>query len=531
MSTVPYISSLAVNLWPEVSGLSAERSKLDFVTLMGPSHYGEGTRGNPVIPVLGFLMIDYIYPLSLVPPYTAQELSFVKYFSLRSHSPPTRKVYLQMPRFTRAAQSTTRTSGILPVEIWTTILDLTIHVPRLLDTTCTDSSFALYRGLGSSPYNDEKAYRTSERQRLILGAVCSAWRGWADARKHRYIVMTDAGVPPEAIPNAVRVPLLVRSPTELKIRLDRPSRWRILDARVHLSSHAICFKHLSLHAEKHPLLCRINLSLRLRVEGQCEVMQCLAAFKHLTYLSLDLRKGERSWVSWDLFHTAVQTKDPNTPACTITLPNVRVLEYLSETRLPSTWTVPSTDDPSPAFILNLPQLEHLYFYGRLPGEKLEFELLTPFTLRGIRSLVVGVGATLDIEWSELPNLEELACLNFEPRIKAPIPKAHPLQQVWLVGSWSIGTFDALTAGLGEGNGDNLRELHLCAMHWDQGGHPIPAPLEGRSGPQANDEAMDNFCDKVDRFWELYGLKTLDYYGCTRNSPYQPKVTTDEEDEV
>jgi hypothetical protein len=178
-------------------------------------------------------------------------------------------------------------------------------------------------------------------------------------------------------------------------------------------------------------------------------------------------------------------------------------------------------------VLNLPQLAHFYFYGGLAGGRLEFDWLTPFTLRRIKSLVVGVGGGLEIEWSELPNLEELACLNFEPKLPEPIQKLHPLQRVWLFGPWSIETYDGLTASLEAGNGANLREVHLRTMRWDQEGQPVPTPQEKRKGSTADDKSKVEFCDKVSRFGELYGLKTLDYYGCTRNNPYKPGVSNEE----
>ena len=45
---------------------------------------------------------------------------------------------------------------------------------------------------------------------------------------------------------------------------------------------------------------------------------------------------------------------------------------------------------------------------------------------------------------------------------------------------------------------------------------------------ADDKAKGWFCDKIDRFGESYGLKTMDYYGCTRGNPYKPSVTNNEE---
>ena len=406
---------------------------------------------------------------------------------------------------------------LLPVEIWTIILDLTIHVPRLFDTDCTNASFVQYQYLRHSPYgDDEGAYRASERQRLILRDVCSAWEAWADSRKSRYIASMGTGVPPEDVLNAVRVHLLARSP----IKHDNPSRWRIIDARIHSNSHIICFKHLSLHANKHPLLRRINLSLSPELY---EVVQHLAAFKHINYLSLDFRSVVMG------FHRPLPPRDTTIPVCPITLPNVQILEYFPDNRVSNIPIVPPFNDSSPpAFMLNLPKLAHFYFYGGLPGGRLEFDWLTPFTLPGIKSLMVGVGRSLEIEWSELPNLEELACMNFEPKLPEPIPKMHPLQRVWLLGPWSIETFDALTAGLEAGNAANLREVHLRTVRWDKKGRPVPTPQKKRQGSIADDKSNVEFCDKVSRFGELYGLKTLDCYGCTRDNPHKLKVSNSEE---
>ena len=425
---------------------------------------------------------------------------------------------------TRATRAATRTSGVLlPVEIWTIILDLTIHVPRLFDTDWTNLSFAQYKCMENSLYNDEEAYHASERQRLILRAVCSAWCAWADARKSRYIANMGTRTPFEDVQNAVRVPLLARSPKSSEIRHDKPSRWRIIDARIHSHFHATCFKHLSLHANKHPLLRRMNISL---LQDLCEVIRYLPAFKHITYLSLDFRSVTTSFIRW---FPVPPPRDTTTAVCPITLPNVQVLEFFPDNRIPNHYTVPPSNDLTPlAFILNLPQLAHFYFYGGLRGGRLEFDWLSPFTLRGLKSLMVGVGGSLEIEWSELPNLEELACMNFEPKLLEPIPKIHPLQRVYLFGPWSIETFDALTAGLEAGSGTNLREVHLRTMRWDQEGQPVPTPREQRQGSAADDKLKDEFCDKVRRFEELYGLKTLDYYQCTRDNPYKLEVPGDED---
>jgi hypothetical protein len=150
-----------------------------------------------------------------------------------------------------------------------------------------------------------------------------------------------------------------------------------------------------------------------------------------------------------------------------------------------------------------------------------FEWLTPFMLRGLKSLTLGGNRGPGIKWSELPNLEELTCLHRAPKLLEPIPKMHPLQRVWLFGRWSLNMFDTLTAGLAVGNGASLRQVRLQRLQWDQEGRPVPTPQKTlRGGIIADDEAMDKFCDKVDRFGELYGLKTLDGHGCTRDDPYQ-----------
>ena len=83
-------------------------------------------------------------------------------YLLLAPNTPAWKTLSTMPNPASAPQPPMRTSQIPPIEIWTIILELTIHVPRLLDTACV--SFVQYSGLGS------------ERRRLILQNVCSAWR-------------------------------------------------------------------------------------------------------------------------------------------------------------------------------------------------------------------------------------------------------------------------------------------------------------------------------------------------------------------
>lgn len=223
-------------------------------------------------------------------------------------------------------------------------------------------------------------------------------------------------------------------------------------------------------------------------------------------------------------HPSPPKENTSTPLCPVTLPNVQILEVLSQDYVPITSSFPSCNGTRPDFVLDLPQLVHFYFRGGYTGKRLELEWLTPFALRGLKSLILGVSDTLNIEWSEFPNLEGLACLDFEPNLLGSLPKTHPLQQVWLLGSWSLETFDGLTAGLEEGHRTNLRRVHLWEMRWDQEGGPVPTLQEKRGGSPADYDVLDMFCDKVDRFEELYGLKTLDYYRRTRDNPYQEPLT-------
>ena len=66
------------------------------------------------------------------------------------------------------------------------------------------------------------------------------------------------------------------------------------------------------------------------------------------------------------------------------------------------------------------------------------------------------------------------------------------------------------------------------MEWNQEGTPGPTISEKRGGLMADDKAKGEFCEKVDHFGGLYGLKTMDYYGCTRGIPYKPSATNNEE---
>ena len=93
-----------------------------------------------------------------------------------------------------------------------------------------------------------------------------------------------------------------------------------LNVGYEINPYVTCFKYLSLHANKHPLLRRINLSLGpTTIRGH-------PMLKHLTF---DLRKGVLSRIRLSL-----QEANTSTPICTVTLLNVRSPEYLADRHIP-----------------------------------------------------------------------------------------------------------------------------------------------------------------------------------------------------
>src|SRR5258708_35928765 len=108
----------------------------------------------------------------------------------------------------------------LAVEIWTIILDLVIHIPHLLDTSCTKESFFEFLGSIVEIYRPLQDWRASEKQRCLLAHVCRSWKKWADIRKDRYIQAQQSGVPHKTISHAERVPLLSAANRALDIRHD-----------------------------------------------------------------------------------------------------------------------------------------------------------------------------------------------------------------------------------------------------------------------------------------------------------------------
>ena len=389
-------------------------------------------------------------------------------------------------------------TGRLPVEIWTTILDLVIHVQRLVETGCTKESFFEFFGPVDEIYCPLEDWKVSEKQRWLLARVCRSWKEWAESRRYRYIQMGQSGVPQSAVYNAKRVPLACLSPD---IQPDKPSRWVVIDASIHFRSHFKYFESFVQHSQLHPHFRRLNLTLGVPSLEVQSILRLLPSFAHLTYLLLDFRRSKFS------SRLSSPSKEP-----IATLPHVTVFEWWPDER----------DEYPP--MLDLPSLQHMRYQAYFTLPEFPSGWLTPSSRRCLRSLLLSVICDglnpFAILWSSFPCLEELVCINFRPCFDEPLPPQHPLKRVWFPEEWTFRVYKSLAYSLldlwGSFNSEHApeanprRDIHICSMVWGPSGIPSRTP-DGRRWADALEEdieEMERFCRLVNDC-ARWGVRTLD----------------------
>jgi hypothetical protein len=189
-----------------------------------------------------------------------------------------------------------------------------------------------------------------------------------------------------------------------------------------------------------------------------------------------------------------------------TLPYVSVLEW---------WFVRHDRCPP---MLNLPSLQHMRYWGCHSPSKFPFQWITPFSKRGLRSLVLGIThheiEAFVLPWSTFPHLEELACVAFRPQFDEPIPIQHPLKRVWFPTKWSFSSYESLVRSLLHGEpslkADLPRDVYICDMVWGPDGVPSHTPRgeDWVDARQKDIEEMGKFCSLVNESAKR-GIRTFD----------------------
>jgi hypothetical protein len=98
-------------------------------------------------------------------------------------------------------------------------------------------------------------------------------------------------------------------------------------------------------------------------------------------------------------------------------------------------------------MLDLPSLKHMNYRFCHAHPEFSAEWLTPRSRKSLQSLSLGIISDrlnpLILLWSSFPHLEELTCINFDPRFDEPLPLQHPLQRVWFPDRWSFCVYKSL----------------------------------------------------------------------------------------
>ena len=319
----------------------------------------------------------------------------------------------------------------VPAEVWRRILLEVMHVPYLLDTTCTGSLFELWNAMDSPKAH----WNRSEWQRKLLRRVCKSWKHFAETKAYRSIEFQDCVEEPHVLAHARRAQLC----QFLKHMFTEPTLWEVVEI---YSDDLVDEFLVSIVQGYHPRLRRFSLRTNLsRVFAACES----AAFHQLTFLHLQLFSEP------PLTTTVIQT----------TMPQIEVLIWEN-----------AVGGPTPSDIFRLPTLHHFGWadeHGRFPLSTL---LSYASTLRSlsIRNEYWFRDTLVLPDLNEFPHLEELSTnVSFEIEGPKQVPPTYPLHTIYMNYLRSIaiqGVMQILDC-----NPVKLRRIQSAELEWGNGGEP------------------------------------------------------------
>ena len=281
----------------------------------------------------------------------------------------------------------------IPVEIWMMILLDVMHIPYLLDTTCTGSLFELWNAIDAPNAHCNR----SEGQRNLLRRVCKSWKHFAETNTHRSIDSRDRLKEPHILAHARRA-LLCGS---LGHMFTIPTLWEVVEIA---NSDVVDEFLVSIVQGYHPRLRHLSIPTNLfSVLAACES----ATFCQLTFLRLRF------------FHTA---GPHTTTVIQTTLPRLEVLIW-------EDFVV----GVAPSGIFRLPNLHH-FGWSNEHSFPLSTFLSYASTLRSpsIRNVFWSGDRVVFPDLNEFPHLEELS-INVPFEIKDPklLPPTYPLHTIYL----------------------------------------------------------------------------------------------------
>jgi hypothetical protein len=327
-----------------------------------------------------------------------------------------------------------------PNEIWWDIFDDLIEVPMYFGTTYTGNSWT--RDAKQSMETDGfDSYTSLERQRKVIGSVCTSWQLWARSRKYRntHIAATETTVERdlESALEARRVWMLADSWTMIQPALRDGVNWEILSAHPQLIAN---FPPIS-----HSRIRRIRLIANYDTSSGSNIfLLALGRFKDITWLDYEISRT----------NSAFDSIDAHIPH--VIMPNLQVFYYRTSVPL-----------QLPRSYITMPSLRYLAIHGliRLDVPLNDIILAYGQTLQSVIIQERSVYATETIQfplWNKLPRLEELI---FSPRWSIrfePIPPTHPLKK--LVARHA--SFGALPSFM---DAANMQQLLILGANWVSAG--------------------------------------------------------------
>lgn len=164
-----------------------------------------------------------------------------------------------------------------------------MHIPYLLDATCTGSLFELWNALDSP----EPRWRRSEWQRKLLRRVCKSWKHFAETQAYRSIEGEDCLKKPHILAHARRAQLT----ESLKHMFTIPTLWEVVEID---KGYPVDEFLVTIVQGYHPRLRRLNMHANMSiVYAACES----AAFHQLTFLHLRFPTGSLQTAT--LIHTTL----------------------------------------------------------------------------------------------------------------------------------------------------------------------------------------------------------------------------------
>jgi hypothetical protein len=296
-----------------------------------------------------------------------------------------------------------------PNEIWWDIFDDLIKVPMYFATTYTGNDWTrhAYESMESS---GSKLYTSLEKQRKVIGSVCTSWQLWSRSRKHRCARLTDTmttiGCYLDSALEARRVWMLPGSWTMIQPALRDGVNWEILSAHPQLIAN---FPPIS-----HSRIRRIRLIANYDTPSDSNILLlALGRFKDITWLDYEVNPA----------NGASNSIDAHIPH--VIMPNLQVFYY--RTSVPFQF---------PLSYITMPSLRYLAIHLLTRLDEIPLRDVILAYGQTLQSVIIQVHSIYNVTgtvqfppWNKLPRLEELVLsqrwfIRFEP-----IPPTHPLKKL------------------------------------------------------------------------------------------------------